>query len=305
MLRPELGELRDWFFGALLLGALFLTVSQTLGWEKLLSPWHTLDWRTLLGAAGLTSLSYGLRALRIYDYFQPRLRGRFSTVLRLSVLHNSANNLLPMRVGELVFPWLMKRYFRQKWTQSFQSLLWIRLFDVHFLGLMGLLVLYLRDPGWLWPLLGLGWVGILIPFAHSRQTQGDEPPAFWQCLLATLPNSPGRFARIYLWTALSWSLKLLSFVLILGHFLPLAHWQLLVGVLGAELSSVLPFHGIAGGGSYELAALGALMPLGVSAEAALGGVVNLHLFLLGMTLSLGSLALLLPKRPKDWHPPEN
>ncbi len=305
MLRPELGGPRDWFFGALLLGALLFVVSQTLGWERLLSPWGTLDWRTLLGAAGLTALSYGLRALRIYDYFQPRLRGRFPAVLRLSVLHNSANNLLPMRAGELVFPWLMKRYFGQRWTQSFQSLLWLRLLDVHFLGLMGLLVLYLRDPRWFWPLLGLGWVGLLISLARGRKIPCAAPRSFWQCLLATLPASPGTFWRVYLWTALSWSLKLLSFVLILGHFLPLASWRLLVGVLGAELSSVLPFHGIAGGGSYELAALVALMPTDISAEAALGGAVNLHLFLLGMTLLLGSLALLLPKRPKDWQPPEN
>jgi uncharacterized membrane protein YbhN (UPF0104 family) len=38
--------------------------------------------------------------------------------------------------------------------------------------------------------------------------------------------------------------------------------------MGAELSSVLPFHGIAGSGSYELAMVAALVPLGVSAEAA-------------------------------------
>jgi uncharacterized membrane protein YbhN (UPF0104 family) len=71
-------------------------------------------------------------------------------------------------------------------------------------------------------------------------------------------------------------------------------WRLLIGVLGAELSSILPFHGIAGGGTYELAAVAALVPFGVSPEAALVGAVNLHLFLLGVTLLLGLLALLLP-----------
>jgi uncharacterized membrane protein YbhN (UPF0104 family) len=82
----------------------------------------------------------------------------------------------------------------------------------------------------------------------------------------------------------------------LHHFLPVAWWLVLTGVMGAELSSVLPFHGIAGSGSYELAMVAALMPLGVSAEAALTGAVNLHLFLLGVTLLLGGLAFLVPVR---------
>lgn len=92
-------------------------------------------------------------------------------------------------------------------------------------------------------------------------------------------------------TALIWMAKFLAFALVLGHFLPAELWQVLVGVMGAELSSVLPFHGIAGSGTCELAVL---LPLGVEAATALAGAVNLHLFLLGMTLLLGALALLLP-----------
>jgi glycosyltransferase 2 family protein len=65
--------------------------------------------------------------------------------------------------------------------------------------------------------------------------------------------------------------------------------------MGTELSSVLPFHGIAGSGSYELAAVAALVPLGVDPKLALAGAVNLHLFLLGSTLLLGALAFLLPR----------
>jgi uncharacterized membrane protein YbhN (UPF0104 family) len=64
--------------------------------------------------------------------------------------------------------------------------------------------------------------------------------------------------------------------------------------MGAELSSVLPFHGIAGSGSYELAVVAALLPAGIDASRALAGAVNLHLFLLGVTLILGALAFFLP-----------
>jgi uncharacterized membrane protein YbhN (UPF0104 family) len=102
--------------------------------------------------------------------------------------------------------------------------------------------------------------------------------------------------RVYLWTALTWITKFLSLAAVLRHFLPIDLWQVMLGVMGAELSSVLPFHGIAGSGSYELAAVAALVPFGVEAAAALAGAVNLHLFLLGVTLVLGLLALLLPVR---------
>ena len=83
------------------------------------------------------------------------------------------------------------------------------------------------------------------------------------------------------------------------YFLSAEVWEILFGVMGAELSSVLPFHGIAGSGSYELAVMAALLPLGIEAETALAGAVNLHLFLLGVTLLLGVLALLLPAGRKS------
>jgi uncharacterized membrane protein YbhN (UPF0104 family) len=115
-------------------------------------------------------------------------------------------------------------------------------------------------------------------------------------MIEAAPASVVQVLRIYQWTALIWISKLIAFALMLGYFLSAALWQILFGVMGAELSSVLPFHGIAGSGSYELAVVAALSPLGVDPSAALAGAVNLHLFLLGVTLILGALALLLPAR---------
>jgi glycosyltransferase 2 family protein len=114
-------------------------------------------------------------------------------------------------------------------------------------------------------------------------------------VLQAAPGDPWLIARIYGWTALIWSLKFVAFTSLLRFFLPIDVWRLLAGVMGTELSSVLPFHGIAGSGSYELAAVAALAPLGVDPKLALAGAVNLHLFLLGSTLLLGALAFLLPR----------
>ncbi len=278
--------------------ALVLAVALTVGWGPLLAPWRELGLTELLGLLALSALSYGFRAVRVFDYFRPAFAGRFPTVLRLSILHNVANNLLPMRAGEMVFPWLMGRYFGQGFGNALASLIWIRLLDMHFLGLIACLILYLRQPWIGWPLAGLLWllllplmarVGRLAPTGSTRM-----PARLASTLARAAPVSRRLIARLYLWTALSWTAKFIAFALLLQHFLPLDLWRLLIGVLGAELSSILPFHGIAGGGTYELAAVAALVPFGVSPEAALVGAVNLHLFLLGVTLLLGLLALLLP-----------
>ncbi len=306
------GRPRDWAIGGALLAALVIAVEWTVGWGPLLVPWRTLSPLLVLALFGLTALSYVLRAVRVYDYFGSRFRGCFPTVLRLSMLHNTANNLLPMRAGEMVFPWLMRRYFGHGFLDAAAALLWIRILDLHFLALIGILILYLRDPSPIWWWAALAWLGGLLLFLPLRglvkASRGESGRGFAAKLirlvrrvLAAAPAQPAIIARVYLWTALTWTLKFTAFAVLLEHFLPVEFWRLLTGVMGAELSSVLPFHGIAGSGSYELAVVAALAPLGVDPRLALAGAVNLHLFLLGSTLVLGGFAFLLPKTTGKTH----
>ena len=313
---PRLGRPRDWLIGLTLLAGLLIAIDHKVGWAALFKPWGTVPPLLLIGALLLTALSYGLRAVRVYDYFGALVAGRFVAVLRLSVLHNTANNLLPMRIGEVVFPWLMRRYFGHGFLASGASLLWIRLMDLHCLVLAGLFMLWLRLPAWWWPVLALAWLA-LVPVGLAVRAAGwvERLPIgrlrrLALFLLDAAPADALLLVRLYVLTLLIWGTKLTAFVLVLSHFVPAAYWQLLAGVLGAELSSVLPFHGVAGAGSYELTGMAALVPLGVSVETALAGAVNLHLFVLGTTLLLGALALLLPvgaarvaggKAPPDGH----
>ena len=301
---PRLGRPRDWLFGAGLLAGLVVAVHATVGWRALLAPWRELSPTLVATLVAMSVASYLLRAQRFYEYFRPRLAGRFPTLLRLTVLHNTANNLLPMRSGELVFPWLMRRYFGHDLLDATAGLLWIRLLDLHLLALAGLWILYQAEPSWLWPTLMLVWLGILGPLAIigragvARRAAGHHG-RIARLVTAVVAAAPARLAtvvRLYLSTALIWALKLTAFATLMHHFVPADFWRVLAGVIGAELSSVLPFHGIAGAGSYELAAVAALVPLGVDPQLALAGAVNLHLFLLGVTLILALLAPLLPGR---------
>lgn len=272
---PRLNRPRAWLIGGLSLVAVIVLVQLWIGWPVLLAPWTEFPPGLLAAVLGLGALSYLARALRVQTYFAPRLAGRFPTTLRLSVLHTTANVILPMRLGEGMFPWLMRRYFGYGLIDAGVSLLWIRLLDLHVLMLTALVILWLREPSWSWSLLVLGWLAVLSLVARQH------------------------LAELYAWTLLCWGAKFIAFALVLGHFLPIDFWQRLSGVMGAELSSVLPLHGIGGSGSYEAAALAVLIPLGIEAKTALAAVVNLHLLMLGSSLLYGLLALGLPVNHKS------
>jgi uncharacterized membrane protein YbhN (UPF0104 family) len=299
----RLGRPRDWLIGTVLLIGLVIAVDRTVGWGELLAPWRTLSPLLLVLLLALSALSWLLRAVRAYDFFQERVRGRFLTVVRLSLLHNVANNLLPMRSGELVFPWLMRRYFGHGFLSAGASLVWIRLLDLHFLVLIGLLILWLRAPSWWWPVLALAWmVAIVLLLWLGDRAPSGRTGLIWRLLrfaADAAPSGRGLVARLYLWTAASWATKLFAYAMVMHHFVPVDFWRVLAGVVGAELSSVLPFHGVAGSGSYELAGIAVLVPLGVGLDQALAGAVNVHLFLLGVTLLMAAIALMLPIQRSD------
>jgi uncharacterized membrane protein YbhN (UPF0104 family) len=291
-----------WLLGFALLAGLALWVHWAVGWPRLLAPWMTFPPSELALVLLLTILSYGLRAVRVYDYSLDLLRGNFPGILRLSVVHNTLNNFLPMRLGELTYPLLMKRYFGQGYTASSVTLVWIRVLDLHFLGLMALVFLYQAEADLRWLALVLPWL-VLIPGMywghgwvqrHTTDRTGRIPDLLNR-VLGHVPDSGWKFLRIWLWTALSWSLKFLAFTAVVLHFSEIDVWLAVLGTLGAELSSVLPVHGVAGSGSYELAMAAVLLPLGVDMQTVLIAAVNLHLYLLGANLLLGLGAMLLPK----------
>ncbi len=295
-----------WLLGITLLVGLLLWVHWSVGWPQLLAPWRTFPQGQLALLLLLTALSYLLRAVRVYDYSRELLHGAFPATLRLSVLHNTLNNFLPMRLGELAYPLLMKRYFGQGYTASGVTLLWIRVLDLHFLGLLALGFLFQAGADPLWLVVILPWLA-LVPgmyWGHAwvQRRMADRTgriPDLLNKVLGHVPNSGWRFLRIWLWTALSWILKLAAFTAVVLHFAAIDTWQAVLGTIGAELSSVLPVHGVAGSGSYELAMAAVLLPLGLNMATALKAAVNLHLYLLGANLLLGLGALLLPKPVAD------
>ncbi|MCJ7627837.1 MAG: flippase-like domain-containing protein [Longimicrobiales bacterium] len=294
-----------WTIGVGLLIGLVALTHFSIGWGALLAPWKAIR-PELLGVALLLVLgSYAVRAIRIHVYFHPATSGRFLRTFRLVLLHNLFNNLLPMRSGEASFPILMAREFRVLFSRSIPGLVYFRVLDLHFVLLVGVAVLSWMQGSLAW-LLALFLAPIPLGIFRAQewlrprlQDREGRISKLGREALSGLPETAGLFWRTWLWTAVNWTIKLMVFAWILRAFTPMPFSYALLGSSTGELSSVLPFHGIAGAGSYEAGVLAGLVPLGLEMELALKAAVNLHLFVLGSSIVAGALAALFPFSRKD------
>jgi uncharacterized membrane protein YbhN (UPF0104 family) len=301
------GRKRPWAqaLGLVLLIGLVWLVEHAVGWAELLRPWLALNVVELIVATTLGFASYWLRAIRLHDYFREETRGRITLALRLMLLHNLLNNLLPMRTGELSFPLLMRRYFQVSLGRSVAALIWFRLLDLHTIVLIALVALAIET---LPPLLGTAAIGLflILPWLLYRlrepawsATVRYLPIAWSERLAPALEGLPTRgvdFARSWAWTLANWGVKLAAFGWILGFFGDLDWGPALLGAVAGELTSVLPVHGVAGAGTYEAGIVAALIPFGIAATDALVAAVNLHLFMLGLSVLGAGVALGLGNR---------
>lgn len=290
-------------FGTLILLAFVVFVEYFIGWFKLLAPWKDLDTLPLVTAVTLLFITYCLRALRIYDFFRPEMQGRFTLCLRLSLQHNMLNNLLPMRTGELSFPMLMSRYFSIAAVRSVPALLWFRLLDVHTLIALALLIAG-KDFLPLWAISISALIWLTLPWLVFRlyhpwlKAISHHQGKLWSILrmiLESLPQDHAKFWRSWMWTVLNWILKLAVFAWVLMLFSDTEFVAAWLGAIAGDITSVLPFHSIAGAGTFEAGVVAGLIPFGIAIADALTAAVNLHLFLLSCAVISGILSLALPK----------
>lgn len=290
-----------WLGLALLIGLLWLVESQ-YGWHAVLAAWQAIPPLAVAAAVMLMLGSYVLRAIRFYDFFKEYCQGQFALLLRITVLHNFFNNLLPMRSGEAAFPVLMKQHFDMRISHSGPALLWLRLLDLYALVALAGISLsgQLALPTSIKAALALALLTaplLLLPLQNrirhylSQHTSGKVQKL--SDLMAALPDSPAAYARALFWTLSNWALKLAVYAWLLAQFVPLTWPQAWTGVSGGELSSVLPIHGFAGAGTYEAGIIAALLPWSLDTADVLAAAVNLHLFVLGTTLLLTGLIALL------------
>lgn len=294
-----MSKLFRWVVASLILLLGIAWVELDIGWQTVWASWSAISLSEFLGLALLTFASYLLRAYRVYAYFAAPVQARWLLTLRVSLLHNAMNNFLPMRLGEASFPLLMRRHFGLPLAQSSAGLLWIRLADLHFLLLLlsgslcvqfGVFYLPVLIAVVVMPLL----LGLL--YRHG----GRRLPQRWRERLAQLqaftPPGFAHWGRIYSLTAIIWLCKLMALTLVMLVFIALPIQQAALAVITADLSSVLPIHGLGGSGTFEAAIVLALSPFDVSRQQVLLAAVNVHLYLLLLSVVSVPLALLIPDK---------
>jgi hypothetical protein len=281
--------------------AFIVAVESYWGWNIILAPWKTLSYTSIIIAILLFLLSYQLRTWRLYDYFLPHTSGRWVTALRLMLLHNILNNLLPARSGEISFPLLMKRYFTVDYIHSIPALVWFRLLDLHTLLSIGLIVWTISQSGQ-YPIAYLFLTGLwlllpLIFYTLKNYLRINISQTFIIKVLDGLPQTNVKFWRNWLLTSLNWLLKLTVLAWLLGQFLMVDITYLISSVITGELSSVLPFHAPGGVGTYEAGMVAPLLAI-IDIEKATQAAINVHLFMLFSSIIGGLIGWLLPVAKK-------
>jgi hypothetical protein len=290
----------QWITGILILFLFVYIIERQYGWTNILQSSEYLYRKTFAGALILIALSYLFRSIRLHDYFHIGSLLRIAPSLRVVLIHNLFNNILPMRSGEISFPVLIKSQFNVSLERSVPALLWFRLLDFYVLTAIGAIALFWLEDGGPFGAWLIAPVLILPPliFHFRGAMQNYFLKRNGTCgsvighLISGMPLHTGDAVRTLVWTILNWSSKLIAYGWILAI---IAETKLAYGILGSvtgELSSVLPFHGIAGAGTYEAGVLASLLPLGISPEMAVRAAVNLHLVVL--IVSMASALLILP-----------
>jgi hypothetical protein len=296
-----------WLLNLVVLAAFAWAVEHYWGWARLLAPWHALAIGTvLLSIVGMLA-SYGLRALRIYLAESDIPRGHYPDCLRLILINNVVNLLLPARTGEASFPILMRHWFGIDAARATGTLIWLRLLDLHVLATVGGLCAAL---GWVTASFDLSMLiafgaaaaalGPLLLFAlHrplSKRFAGRES-RLGRLAMRLLQGVPDRATGLGLDLLLTWSawgVKLAALAMVLSKLAAIPLTMGVLGAIGGDLSTVLPVHAPGGFGTYEFGALALLAPSIQSGGtgALLAAVVDLHLLVLTTALIAGALAWL-------------
>jgi len=301
-----------WLVGVGLLGLLLSQVPLDTALAALRAP-DAVTWAITL--AGLV-LSYVLRAARLQvvlglDDTRPGARrwlGLRLDALRVILMHNAAVNLLPMRAGELSFPWLASRHLGMPLDRSVASLLWMRLQDLAVLLALGALcwpglALHIRAGAVL--MLGLGWWASvrLLARLHARWASptAADSLAGWRRVMGKLHTAlvDPHHHRMAAWgfTWANWTVKLAAGAGLLAAITATPWSSGWSGALTGELAAVVPVQGPAGFGTYEAGVwAGYALHLGPTAPQlplVVPAALALHVCFLLCAVGAGLLAWLL------------
>lgn len=308
---------------ALTLGLLWLLL-RLVSVADIIAAARRLPVPYLLGACALYTLAFPLKSLRFSALLGRQLGWR--ALLPVTLVHHMLNNLLPARLGELSFPFLLRR--RVGIAHSATVLLASRVLDVIAVGTiflvslwavqMTMTVLYSVLTLTIAALTAMSLLLLLAPAVFVRTSRPlFRPLARWRAgaaLHRALEDFPAyvsgmraNLALALVTSAAFWLANYLMTALVmrgLGWTLPIP--AIFLGSTLSLLTTLLPVQGLAGLGTTEGAWTAAFVALGVAAsEAATAGFV-LHGLQILLFVGWGLVGLVFYVRSgrtrKDAHP---
>lgn len=290
-----------WLIGVLLTVALAWMVDAVVGWLYVWDSWQLVSAVTIVQFLLLFTLSHVMRAWRIYSFKAYSLGLGYRLTLKLSLVHQSLNNLLPMRLGEASYPLLMKRYGSISLVDASLDLVWLRILDIIVMGSLGVFVIVSYVSAALAAgvvVLGLVASCALLSLAQTlsspRQALIDQRLTITSTLARLGARGPSSMARLWwllLLTLGSWAAKIVAIAMLSAELVDLPWLTLLGGIVAGEVSGILPLHGVAGAGTYEAAFVAGAMAGGDSLHTLLLASVSVHVFVISTTCFLAVLSL--------------
>ncbi len=264
--------------------------------------------------AGLVC-SYLLRAGRLHAEWHGRSALGLRSSLRVTLVHIAALNLLPMRVGEVGYPWLLRSHGQVALGDAVSSLVWMRLQDclvLAWLGSLAAMAALVSLAQWplaqalavacLATLLFLAAVTRLGRWAHLLLGHWKQPVL--QNIHLAAQRAAGRARpQTWLWCLANWLVKLATVASLLAALGTLPWLQAWCGALGAEFGAAFPVQPPAGFGTYEAgSALAAtLAGPGLWADL-LGAALIVHVFAICSAALAGAFATLFLRKPQQSAP---
>ena len=239
-------------------------------WRLLAERVATVPWPGWVGATLGMSATYALRAGRLRAEWLWKLRTLglgYRECLQVTLLHNAAINILPMRSGEASYSFLLHRRWGVGLGDATASLLWLRLQDMMVLGVLGIAILVPAPLPWR---LGFAVAAIvaaatLLPVlvrrvhvharwararAHAR-ARGTRKAWHLVAKVAAAFRAARGGAAAWGFAIANWVLKLGIVGVLLTSLANIPLGAGFCGALGGELAGVLPLQAPAGVGTYE------------------------------------------------------
>ena len=240
-------------------------------WRLLAERVATVPWPGWVGATLGMSATYALRAGRLRAEWLWKLRTLglgYRECLQITLLHNAAINVLPMRSGEASYSFLLHRRWGVGLGDATASLLWLRLQDMMVLGVLGIAILVPAPLPWRigFTVAAIAAAATLLPVlvrrthvrarwarARAHGVASARRVKAWNLVakVAAAFRAARGGAAAWGFAIANWMLKLGIVGVLLASLANLPLGAGFCGALGGELAGVLPVQAPAGVGTYE------------------------------------------------------